>query len=197
MATKRPKKAPAKAPGDPRKAAVDAALRLAAKRDWGNVTLADIADEADLSLAALSQMFECREDITAAYERRVDADVLKTFSGSGTERDKLFDILMERFERLNRDRDAVLSILKASRTDPKQLVIGLPNVARSMSWMLEACAIETQGWRGALRVAGLTGVYAWALRSWRDDDSKDMAKTMAVLDRALSRMEQLAGTLGL
>jgi len=193
MATKRPKKTPA----NPRNSAIDAALALASKRDWANVTLADIAKGAGLDLAALSQMFECREDIVCAYERRVDADVLKNFSSSGTERDKVFDILMERFDRLNQDRDAVLSILKASCTDPKQFIIGMPNVARSMAWMLEACEIETQGWRGALRVVGVTGVYAWALRSWRDDESADMAKTMASLDRSLNRMEQVAGTFGL
>ena len=78
---------------------------------------------------------------------------MENFSGTGTERDKTFDVLMGRFDRLNQDRDAVKSILKASCTDPKQLVIGMPNVARSMAWMLEACEIETQGWRGALRVA--------------------------------------------
>ena len=197
MATKRPKTSPKKGLADPRKAAIDAALALAARRDWGNVTLADIARGAKLSLSQLSQMFECREDIVVAYERRVDADVLASYSGSGSERDQVFDILMERFERLNADRAAVLSILKASCTDPKQLVIGMPNVARSMAWMLEACGVETQGWRGALRVAGVTGVYAWTLRSWRDDDTRDMAKTMATLDRALGRMEQVANTLSL
>jgi AcrR family transcriptional regulator len=193
MVSKRPKTAPK----DPRNAAMDAALRLAGKRDWGNITLADVAKEAGLTLSVLSQMFECREDIICAYGRRVDADVLQSFEGSGSERDMLFDILMERFERLNRDRRAVLSILKASCTDPKQLVISLPHIARSMAWMCEACGIETQGWKGAARVAGLTGVYVWALRSWRDDESSDMGKTMATLDRALGRMEQCAGMCGL
>lgn len=193
MPSKRPK-TPEK---DPRAIVVDAALRLASKRDWQNVTLSDIAVEAKMDLSDLSQMFECREDIITAYERRVDADVLKNFSSDGSERDVIFDILMERFDRLNADRKAVLSIIKASCTDPKQLVIALPNVARSMSWMLEACGIETQGWRGAARVAGLTTVYVWALRTWRDDDSADMGKTMATLDRALGRAESLANTVGL
>lgn len=190
-------KSPKKKETDPRANVVDAALRLASKRDWQNVTLADIAKEAKMGLSELSQMFECREDIITAYERRVDADVLKDFSGDGSERDQVFDILMERFDRLNADRDAVLSFINASCGDPKQLVIALPNVARSMSWMLEACGIETQGWRGAARVAGLTATYVWALRAWRDDDSPDAGKTMAALDRALGRAEKLANTLGL
>jgi AcrR family transcriptional regulator len=182
---------------DKRGSVVDAALRLAVRRDWGNVSLSDIAKEAKISLGALSQMFECREDIICAYGRRVDGDVLESFSSSGSERDQIFDILMERFERLNNDRDAVVSILGSACADPKQMVIALPHVAKSMAWMLEACGIETMGLKGALRVAGLSGVYVWVLRTWRDDESADLAKTMAVLDRVLGRAESVAGTIGL
>lgn len=191
MASKRQK-----APEHPRAAAVDAALRQAAMRDWDNVTLADIADEAGITLAALSQMFECREDIVCAYGRRVDHDVLDGFSPSGSPRDRIFDVLMERFERLNADRAGLVSILKSACADPKQMVIALPHVTRSMAWMLEGCAIETQGWRGAARVAGVTAIYLWTLRTWREDDSPDMGRTMARLDRALGRAESLGSMAG-
>lgn len=197
MASKRQKTAPKQQAADPRGAAVDAALRLAALRDWDNVTMAAIADEAGLPLSDLSLMFDCREDIVIAYDRRVDADVLAGFSSSGSERDQVFDILMERFERLNRDRAALCSILQSALRDPKQVVLGMPNLMRSMAWMLEGCGIETQGWRGAARVAGLAGVYAWTLRIWKDDESPDLAKTMAALDKTLGRAEKLASTLGL
>ncbi len=193
MSTKRQKTIPS----DKRMAAVDAALRLASGRDFVNVTLTDIADEAGITLGDMSEMFECREDIICAYERRVDKDVLESFSSSGSERDQIFDILMERFDRLNQDRAAVVSILGSVRADPKQMVISLPHVGRSMAWMLEACGIETIGIKGALRVAGLSGIYLWTLRTWCEDDSEDMAKTMATLDKLLGRAESIAGTLSL
>lgn len=184
---------------DPRAAAVDAALALAAARDWANVTMADIAEEAGMSLADLARMFDGREDVLSAYARRVDGDVLESYDtpAGGSHRDMLFDILMERFDRLNRDRDAVVSIIGSLCADPKQMVIALPHLGRSMTWMLEACGIETLGWRGAARVAGLSVIYLYALRIWKDDDTSDMAKTMAALDRALDRTERWAETLGL
>ena len=40
-------------PADPREAVLDAFLRLAAERDYGEISLADIAAEAGVSLAAL------------------------------------------------------------------------------------------------------------------------------------------------
>jgi hypothetical protein len=106
-------------------------------------------------------------------------------------------MLMERFERLNKDRAAVVSILGSFKDDPKQMVISLPHLGRSMTWILEAAGIETLGWRGALRVAGLSVVYLYVLRVWTGDDTPDMPKTMAALDRALARVESWAGKTGL
>jgi AcrR family transcriptional regulator len=182
---------------DPRARVVDAALAMAARRDWANVSMADIARTAKMSMAEVSQLFERREDILVAYGRRVDRDVLERFSSSGSERDQIFDIMMERFERLNQDRAGLTSILAGACRDPKQMVISFPSIASSMTWMLEACGIETTGLKGALRVAGLSGVYIWVLRTWREDESADLSKTMAALDRVLGRAESVAGTIGL
>lgn len=178
---------------------IDTTLELAAMRDWRNVTLADIASVAGISLADLSEVFECREDILDAYARRVDRAVLASFPDGvegDTERERLFDALMERFDRLNDDRAAVLSILNTYVSDPKQVLTGFPSLGRSMTWTLEACGIETSGWRGCARVAGLIGVFVWALRVWRDDTGADMPKTMAALDRALGRVEGVSERLG-
>lgn len=49
--------------------------------------------------------------------------------------------------------------------------------------------------RQALISAALEGVYLLALRVWARDESPDMAKTMAALDRYLSRAEKVATAL--
>ena len=66
-----------------------------------------------------------------------------------------------------------------------------------MTWMLEAAGLQTTGLKGAVRVAGLSGLYIKTLWVWRDDDSPDMAKTMAALDKNLTRAERMASTFGL
>jgi hypothetical protein len=114
-----------------------------------------------------------------------------------SERDRLFDILMERFDLANQDRAALTSILHSFKTDPKQMVISLPHLGLSMSRMCELAEIDTQGLRGALRVMGLMGAYVWVLRTWLQDDSPDLSKTMSALDKTLSRLEQTADRAGL
>ena len=176
---------------------VYAALDLASRMGWDLTTLSDIADKAHCSLAELSEVFDDKGDILIAYERMVDKKLLESFAEpdlSAPERDRLFDILMERFDILNENRGAVVSVLKSFTGDPKQAVIGCPHLARSMAWVLEAAGIGASGMKGAFKVAGLTAVYLYALRVWAKDESADMSKTMAALDRGLGRAEQCANT---
>lgn len=194
------KKQAAEARKDEKDRILDAALDLAASQGWREVTLSAVAREAGLSLSALRERVEDKADILSLLGRRIDRRALEAAGGpdlSMPVRDRLFDILMERFDALNEYRSAVVSILESFKRDPKQAVIGCPHLARSMCWMLEAAGESTQGVKGALKVAGLTAVYIRALRVWRTDESPDLSRTMAALDKDLARAGRMAGSLGL
>ena len=195
-----PKKAVTKPEKPLKERAVAAALDLAADIGWDMVTMADIADRSGASLAELSDLFDEKPDILVAYGRMIDRKVLEnvgTASPDENPRDRLFEIMMERFDVIGEHREAVLSMLSSFKTDPKQAVISLPHLARSMAWMMEAAGLDTSGIKGAIRVTGLTLVYANVLRVWMKDDSADLAKTMAALDKSLERAEQAANTFAL
>lgn len=176
------------------------AVQLAADLGWTHVTLRDVAREAGLPLADVVRDFEDKGDIVCVYGRYIDRRTLEeagTLDMDLSARERLFDILMERFDVLSEHRDGVVSILKSFKTDPKQLVMSLPYLARSMNLMLEGAGIDTNGVKGALRVAGLKVIYLSVLRAWMEDDSPDMGKTMAELDKRLGQVEGFAERLGL
>ena len=184
---------------DLREKAIHAALTLAARDGWDSVSLETIARHAKISFPVLCEQFQDRNDILAAYGRMVDRRTIENIGApdeSASHRDRLFDILMERLDILNQDRAALTSILESFRCDPKQAVISLPYLGRSMSKMLEAASIDTTGLRGAAHVMALTTVYLMTLRTWVEDESPDMGKTMAALDRNLGRAEQVANLCG-
>ena len=110
-------------------------------------------------------------------------------------RERLFDVLMKRFEEMDPDKEAVRSILCGSVTNVESLARGPLSLYRSMRWMLEAANISSSGMRGQLRIKGLALIYLAVLRAWLADDSEDMARTMSSLDRQLSRAERLRGIL--
>ena len=181
----------------PKDRVIDTALALAGKMGWDLVTLADIASDASVTLAELSEHFDDKTDILIAYGRRLDRQMLDaagTPDVSSSERERLFDVIMERFDLIGRDRGAVTSILKSFGSDPKQALISLPHLGRSMNWTLEAAGIETSGIKGAVRLAGVVTIYMLVLREWMQDESPDLSRTMAALDRQLDRAEKLAGT---
>ena len=179
---------------------IDAALSLASIQGWESCTVRDIAEEAKVSLEEFYDHFDEKSDVLVAYGKRIDRAVLAAFAELDYEskaRDRLFDILMERFDLANRDRAAVLSILQSFKLDPKQALISCPHLGQSMTRMLEAAGLDTSGWRGAARVTGLTTLFMCVLRVWMKDESEDMSETMAALDKGLSRVESAADTLGL
>lgn len=197
MAAKTRKKSAGTA--DIRLVVVVTALELAAEKPWEEVTLREISARSGVSLEDIRTHFEDRGDIIAALGRIMDRKVLAGVSAeaedSSSMRERLFDLLMDRFEALNAYREGVKSVLRSFRLDPKQAVICMPHICRSMSWMLEAAGADTAGLSGAAKVAGLTGIYLKVLRVWAEDESPDLPKTMAALDKALGRAEAAVNTL--
>lgn len=179
---------------------VESALDLAAKRGWSEVSMAAIAKKSGVSPAALSEHFDDKTDILIHFGRMIDRRTLARVSPPDPEtpmKERLFDVMMERFEILNAYRRGLVSVMDDCLSDPLQAVIGLPYACRSMSRMLEAAGAETAGIQGAARVFSLTVIYVKCLRAWKEDESADLAKTMAALDKALSRAERLATMCGL
>jgi len=193
--TSRPRSTSAKSPrqpaAEPRDAAIDAFMRLLAQRHYGEIGLSDIAEEAGLSLGALREAYAGKLAILAGLSRRVDKAVLDSGPAEGEGgRDRLFDILMRRFDALTPYRAALAEVARAARRDACLAAFLQRSAARSLRWMLVAAGNEKSGARGALAREGLTLVYADAFRVWLHDDDADLARTMAALDKGLARGER-------
>ncbi len=181
-----------------RKQLVIKALEMAGEQGWTHIKLSDLALACEVTPFDIGLYFEEKGDILTAFGRMVDSQVFESMGQSDVEmpcRDALFDVLMERFDVLNEYRSGVTAVLESFRCDPKQAVIACPHLFNSMSEMMAFSGIETDGIRGALKVAGLSGLYLKVLKTWKDDHSPDMGKTMAALDQALGRAERVVNML--
>ncbi len=174
-------------------AAIDAALSLFAERGYRDVRLTDIAAHAGCDLGDLRRCFGGKTALLARFLVRIDAAILADDPDFGEEesvRDRLFDLLMRRFDALQPHRDALLAIRRDLPGDPAAVIEMAPQGLRAMAWYLEAAGESADGVAGALRVKGLAAIWLHCLRVWFEDDSEDLSKTMAALDKALSQAER-------
>ena len=168
-----------------RKKIIEATLDLAAQQSWNDLTHKSIAAAAKVPLAIVIRHFASNEDILTGIIRHFD-DLVSQSIGQMDYNDslhnRLFEVMMARFDVLQHYRLAILNIMAAARRTPTLARIILMAQWHSMSKMLGLSGIsEQQPWT----VGGLLSLYGLVLYSWRRDETADMAKTMAALDRYL------------
>ena len=98
---------------------LDAGGRARAMRE---VTLRDVAAAADTGLADLYRLYPDKMALVAGVMARVDAAVLagtpRQVDPEETARDRLFDVMMRRYDALKPHREALRSIVRPARRDP-------------------------------------------------------------------------------
>lgn len=177
-------------------ACLDAALVLAATRGWNNTTLFDIAEETGLSMAQVREAVGSRYGILRTLAVRADQAMLAAVDADWREesvRDRLFTLFMARFDHLRDKREGLRAILAGLPGDPAgALAAAAGPGTSSMRLMLEAAGLSSSGIRGIIRARALGVAYALIVRVFLDDDTEDLSRTMAAVDRRLGDLEHLA-----
>jgi AcrR family transcriptional regulator len=172
---------------------IDAALTLIAARGWRLVSLAAVAEEAGLPILQVYRLFPSRTAILCGVLRRVDETVLAQplDAGAGEKpRDRVFDLLMRRFDALQPHRVALEALRRDLPSDPLTALALGAQLLCSMRLMLEAGGIAVRGIGGAVAVKLTAAAYLAAAHTWGRDESPDLAPTMAALDRRLRGIER-------
>ena len=176
--------------------AIDAFLRLIAEKGYANVSLREVAEAAGLGMAELYRLHPDKAALIAAFMAKIDAEVLagtpQQSDPEETARDRLFDVMMRRYDALRPHRAALAALRRAGLRDPLLALALGPAVRRSMAAMLEAASLFSDGLNGALRQNGLLAIHYAVSRVFDGDETGDLSKTMAALDGRLKTAERWA-----
>ena len=186
--------APTAAPRNDRDRIVDALMELAAEQPFEDVTISAIAGRAGVSLADFRDAFPSKGAALAAFNRRIDRIVLDGTTADMADentKERLFDVLMRRFDALAPYRAAIESTVAWARREPIAAARLNTMALNSMRFMLEAAGADAEGPVGALKLQGLTLAWARLVNIWLGDDDPGLAVTMAELDRTLRRGDML------
>tara|TARA_B100001142_G_scaffold61929_1_gene61045 strand:+ start:261 stop:869 length:609 start_codon:yes stop_codon:yes gene_type:complete len=188
----------AKRPVNIRRKIIDAALSCALEVGWNNVSLQMIASTAGTSLGKVYANYRSKTAIVAAIMDETTSAVIDRSDSSTLaepQHDRLLDTMMRIFDAMEVNKAAIASILREIILDPLEALSLAPRFLNGMNWTLEAAGISTNGLVGKFRVKGLAAIYLAALRVWIDDDTPDLAKTMAFLDQRLRQAIKVANIL--
>lgn len=174
---------------------LEAALRVAALSGWRRLTFSAVAEEAGVSLASVLRHYPARAKLITTWMRLVDNAMLTddiVLDPRETIRDRLFDLLMRRFDALAPNKEALRALVPSFGRDLSLAGAFGRSLMRSMNVTLEAAGVDVVGARGLLRIKALEAAYLHVMRIWLKDDTPDMATTMAALDKTLDRLDSMA-----
>lgn len=172
-----------------------ALLQLVETQGWIDLSFAEIAEQAGVPIAEAHRLYPSKTAVLLGLTRAIDERILRGLEAEpleGSAKDRLFDIVMRRFDVLKADRNAYRRLMRQLPATPNAFAALLCQLRRSLSLTLEAAGISASGLKGALRLQGLLAIYTAGLRTFANDESEDLAKTMAEIDKRLGQAEKLS-----
>ncbi len=179
------------------------AFEIIAEIGWRGFTFTELAERSKLEMADVRKTFSGRAAILEALNQRLDHAMLAVEGDDMAElppRDRVFELMMSRLEAMAPMRAGLCRLIKDARFDPGLIAMTACRLDRSLAWLQEAAGLlQGQGAtplkliRRRLQRRLLGAVYLQTLNVWSSDESEDLAKTMASLDKQLRRIENIAG----
>ena len=173
-----------------------AALGLAAEKPWAEITLAEIASRAGLTLQDFHGVGG-REDIVEALDDYFDSAMsAEGVPEDSSARERLFDVIMKRFEAMEDHRAGLRELMKFRETSLSHVVRLPVHRHATAAWALASAGVDDDtGAPASLKRIAIAFVIAETERAWRREKSADFALTMAALDKGLRRAEDRLGQL--
>lgn len=177
-------------------ALVDSLLTALLTRSFNDISLREIATGADLPLAKVLMQVSSKIELLEAYAARIDQLVLAEDDPDMADepvRERLFDVLMRRYDALLPNKLSLIQLERDARRDPALGLALVRIVSSSMKRMAVSAHVETDGLKGAMVLAGMMQLHGRVMRVWLSEEDAGQALTMAELDKALRQAEERVG----
>ncbi|MBV8060692.1 MAG: TetR/AcrR family transcriptional regulator [Alphaproteobacteria bacterium] len=168
-----------------------AALDLIATEGWTTFSLESVARRLKIPVARVSAFFPDVYAVAQALSDDLNKRVQHSAASIGelSLREGVFELLITRFELMQQNRLVFLALITGAKADRKLAWQGVNAAHVAMRQILTLCGHDAQKSRDRLLVFGLMALYARGLCAWQQDASKDLSRTMAVIDRLMARAE--------
>ena len=171
------------------------AFDLLAERGWARFSFAELARRADLGLGEVYAELPDRGALLRVLGRRLDREMLAIAPADldgMSPRERVFELIMRRLDAMAPYKDGLRVLARQAGRDPALLASACCNLDRLARRLIDAATTEDGPVLGKAARRATEAVYLRTFRVWLDDDTPDMARTLAELDKRLQQAETVA-----
>ncbi|MAI60577.1 MAG: hypothetical protein CMM92_06105 [Rickettsiales bacterium] len=160
---------------------------------WEEFSLEKLSTKEKIPINDLKVFFKCKNSIVDKFSRMIDKNIesklrIDDFKDS-SKKDILFELIMMRFDEMEGFKGSLVKILDVSKNKPLLISIITKNVMNTMDFFLELSNSYNNYAFDFLKKNFLFFIYSITFKTWLSDDTEDLSKTMAELDKLLSTAE--------
>ena len=160
---------------------------------WEEFSLEKLSTKEKIPINDLKVFFKCKNSIVDKFSRMIDKNIesklrIEDFKDS-SKKDILFELIMMRFDEMESFKGSLLKILDVSKNKPLLISIITKNVMNTMDFFLELSNSYNNYAFDILKKNFLFFIYSITFKTWLSDNTEDLSKTMAELDKLLSTAE--------
>ena len=161
-------------------------LKLLSKKSWKILTLKEVKQKTKVKLfdELIKNKHELLNNINSYFDYALSLQI-KNLEDSD-HKDMLFEILMMRFDILQNNRKAMLSIFKSFKYKPKELIFLLPQLLDSIVLIIGYAKFSSKGIIGQIKIKVILIIYISTFLVWIKDKNSSLEKTMTALDSYLN-----------
>ena len=165
----------------------ETSLLLLEKKSWKDLSLTEIRKKSKIK--NFDKLIDKKKIIIKIINEYFDYSLslfLENIEKSDN-KDMIFEIIMMRFDILQKNRKAIISIYNSFKSKPQDLLFLLPHIIDSIILMTEPTNISLRGISGQLKIKGILIIYIISFLTWIEDETSSIEKTMITLDKSLDQ----------
>jgi AcrR family transcriptional regulator len=180
----------------PQEKLVAAAFSMIEKDGWQGLSLTQLARQSKIPVETVFQLCPDKHGLLTLIGAHINVAAVKRMTEPGDNeppRDRAFDAILVVFEAMAEDKPALAVIYRELRADPSTWFDLAPVFVRSAEWIADNARLPTNGLHGLATTRAIAALLLETFGVWLDD-SEDLSKTMAHVDRRLRSAESWLNT---
>ena len=168
----------------------DSHIALGEKKSVRQIDSVMISEQSGVAIGEITSIYDSVEDIFWDVVSGHKDGSLERDDGDDSVHDKLFDLLMRRFEALHAVKQSLQNLSRDFDEKDFQALFVKEKVVRNMGWVLASAGVSTSGLEGEARKRALAWVFGKSFDKFIKEEDRGLPKTMMTLDRTLTRASQ-------